>query len=162
MKRCLLLLMALLPLSAVADSTVVNTRMLTLDLAADMAMAAVRACRKEGYQVSVVVVDRAAVPQVELRDAFASRFTTEIARRKANAVILSGVSTAEFRANRAAIVPEMNELDGILVLAGALPVRAGGSLLGAIGVSGAPGGDKDEACARAGLDSIGEQLEFLD
>ena len=100
--------------------------------------------------------------QVVMRDVFASRFTIEIAQRKANAVILSGISTSEFRKNRADIRAEMNEVDGIMVLDGAVPIRAAGSLLGAVGVSGAPGGDKDEACARAGLESVKEQLEFID
>ncbi|MGB5537055.1 MAG: heme-binding protein, partial [Thiogranum sp.] len=96
------------------------------------------------------------------RDVFASRFTIEIAERKANAVILAGVSSSEFRVNRAEIVAEMNEVDGILVLDGAVPIRAGGALLGAVGVSGAPGGDKDEACAKAGVNRVQEQLDFLD
>ena len=96
-----------------------------------------------------------------MRDVYASRFTTEIAERKANAVVLSGVSSAEFRANRTDIIPEMNEIDGVLVLAGALPIRAAGVLLGAVGVSGAPGGDKDEVCAQAGLDRVQERLDFV-
>lgn len=148
-----------LPLQVAADDTV-GTRLMTLPLAADIARAAVDACAKSGYQVSAVVVDRGGAPQVVMRDVYASRFTTDIATRKANAVVLSGVSSAEFRKNRADIVAEMNEIDGILVLDGGLPVRAAGVLLGAVGVSGAPGGDKDEACARAGLDSVQERLDF--
>jgi len=148
-----------LPLQVAADDTV-GTRLMTLPLAVDIARAAVDACAKSGYQVSAVVVDRSGAPQVVMRDVYASRFTTDIATRKANAVVLSGVSSAEFRENRADIVAEMNEIDGILVLDGGLPVRAAGVLLGAVGVSGAPGGDKDEACARAGLDSVQERLDF--
>lgn len=139
----------------------VETRMMTLPLASDIARKAVEACAESGYQVSVVVVDRSGAPQVVMRDVYASRFTTKIAEHKANAVVLSGVSSAEFRVNRAAIIPEMNEIDGILVLAGALPVRAAGVLLGAVGVSGAPGGDKDEVCAQAGLDSVQDRLDFV-
>lgn len=145
---------------AVAADTL-ETRIMTLSLATDIARQAVAACAKSGYQVSAVVVDRGGAPQVVMRDVYASRFTTEIAERKANAVVLSGVSSAEFRLNRADIVSEMNEIDGVLVLAGALPIRAAGVLLGAVGVSGAPGGDKDEVCARAGLDSVQERLDFV-
>ena len=158
--------MACLPVSMVslaqADSAVLESRVMTLGLASQVAGAAVKSCADAGYQVSVVVVDRSGVPQVVMRDVFASRFNTELAERKANAAILAGISTTEFRKNRADIRAELNELDGILVLGGAVPIRAAGSLLGAVGVSGAPGADKDEACARAGIESIQDQLDFIE
>ena len=141
---------------------VVEARLMTLSLASDIASGAVRACAASGYQVSAVVVDRSGATQVVMRDVFASRFTIEIAERKANAVVLSGIDSGEFRVNRADIRAEMNEVDGILVLEGGLPIRAAGSLLGAVGVSGAPGGDKDAVCAQAGLDAVLERLEFAD
>lgn len=145
-----------------AESAVVNSRLMTIGIASKIAGAAVKSCADSGYQVSAVVVDRSGVVQVVMRDVFASRFTIEIAQRKANATILSGTSTSAFRKNRGDIRAELNEIDGILVLDGAVPIRAAGALLGAVGVSGAPGGDKDEACARAGVDSVLEQLEFVD
>jgi uncharacterized protein GlcG (DUF336 family) len=154
--------MTLLTSQVQADSGVLDSRVMTLGLASQVATAAVKSCAGSGYQVSAVVVDRSGAVQVVMRDVFASRFTIEIAERKANAVILSGISTSEFRKNRADIRAEMNEVDGIMVLDGAVPIRAAGSLLGAVGVSGAPGGDKDEACARAGLESVQEQLEFIE
>ena len=153
--------MVLLPSQHAVAADTVETRMMTLSLATDIARHAVESCAKSGYQVSAVVVDRSGAPQVVMRDVYASRFTTEIAERKANAVVLSGVSSAEFRINRADIIPEMNEIDGVLMLAGALPIRAAGVLLGAVGVSGAPGGDKDEVCAQAGLDRVQERLDFV-
>jgi uncharacterized protein GlcG (DUF336 family) len=152
----------LLSSAAFAGSAVVDARLMTLELASTIARAAVASCADAGYQVSAVVVDRSGAPQVVMRDVFASRFTIEIAERKANAVILSGVSSSEFRVNRVDIVAEMNEVNGILVLDGAVPIRAGGALLGAVGVSGAPGGDKDEACAKVGVENVQEQLDFLD
>jgi len=148
--------------SVLADGDVLQSRVMTLKLATDIAAAAVKSCRDAGYQVSAVVVDRSGAAQVVMRDVYASRFTVEIAERKANAVVLSGVSSSEFRLNRADIVSEMNEVDGILVLDGAVPVRAAGTLLGAVGVSGAPGGDKDEACATAAVASVQERLEFVE
>ena len=119
--------------SVLADGDVLESRVMTLKLATDIAVAAVKSCRDAGYQVSAVVVDRSGAPQVVMRDVYASRFTVEIAERKANAVVLSGVSSSEFRVNRADVVSEMNEVDGILVLDGAVPVRAAGTLLGAVG-----------------------------
>jgi uncharacterized protein GlcG (DUF336 family) len=141
---------------------VIQARLMSLELANDIAMAAVQACRETGYQVSVVVVDRNGIDQVVVRDAKASRFTTEIARKKANATILSAVSTGEFLKNRADITQAMNHLDEILVLRGALPINAAGSLIGAVGVSGALGGDKDEACAQQAMDSVADRLAFAD
>lgn len=153
---------ALFTSPAQAESAVLDSRLMTLGIASKVASAAVKSCADSGYQVSAVVVDRSGVAQVIMRDVFASRFTIEIAQRKANASILSGTSTSAFRKNRGDIRAELNEIDGILMLDGAVPIRAAGVLLGAVGVSGAPGGDKDETCARAGVDSVLEQLEFAD
>jgi uncharacterized protein GlcG (DUF336 family) len=75
-------------------------------------------------------------------------------------VIMSGVDTAEFRSARGDIRPELNHIDGLIVMEGGLPIRAAGSLIGAVGVSGAPGGEKDAACAAAALKKLEERLEF--
>ena len=150
--------------SAVANGAepVLTFRQLSLEMANQLAMGAVKACREQGYQVSAVVVDRSGNPQTLMRDALASRFTIQIAQEKANAVILSGINSADFRANRHDIRPEMNHVDGILMLEGGIPVRSGGFLLGALGVSGAPGGEKDAACALQAVEAVVEQLEFAD
>lgn len=157
--KTLRLVLLTLPVPLQAGDTV-ETRLMDLSLAVDIARGAVGACAKSGYQVSAVVVDRGGAPQVVMRDVYASRFTIDIAERKANAVVLSGVSSGEFRRNRADIAAEMNEIDGILVLDGAAPIQVAGSMIGAVGVSGAPGGDKDEACARAGIDTVQDRLDF--
>jgi uncharacterized protein GlcG (DUF336 family) len=157
-----LALAGLLPLGAAQAGDFVTSTRMTLELAEDIARAAVLACRADGWQVTAVVVDRAGNPQAMLRDLNASRFTMQIATEKANAVILSGVSSAEFRRNRDDIRQEMNHVDGILVLEGGVPIRAAGTLVGAVGVSGAPGGNKDEACALKALETVRERLEFAD
>jgi len=141
---------------------VLNVKLMTLDLARDIASHTLDTCRKQGYRVVVVVVDRDGAPQVVLRDVYVSRFATEIAERKAGAVILSGVSSGELRKNRDDIHAELNEIAGVLLVQGGLPIRAGGSLIGAVGVSGAPGGDKDEACAAAGIKAVQERLDFVE
>ena len=140
----------------------VNVRQISAELASDLAWEAIRACRERGYQVSAVVVDRSASTQVVIRDTLAPRFTIQIAGEKANAVILSKVSSSEFRRNREDIRMEMNHVDGLLVLEGGLPITASGSLVGAIGVSGAPGGDLDAECAMQAMEKIAERLEFAD
>jgi uncharacterized protein GlcG (DUF336 family) len=112
--------------------------------------------------VSAVVVDRNGVVRATLRDDLASRFTLQIAEEKANAVVMSGIPSGQFRASRGDIRPELNHVGGILMMVGGVPIEVAGSRVGAIGVSGAPGGEKDEACARAALDKLAERIEFAD
>ena len=141
---------------------VLSVRTISLDLASDIASATLKECRKMGYQTSVVVVDRNGILRIAMRDDLAARFTLQIAEDKANAVIMSGVNSGEFRKNRADIRQELNHVDGLLVMTGGVQITAGGNYIGAIGVSGAPGGDIDEACAVKALASFEERLEFAD
>lgn len=141
-------------------SDVITVKRLTLETARDIAQAAVMACRAQGYQVTAVVVDRDAEVQVVMRDSLAPRFTLQIAQDKANAVILSGTDSGAFVRNRPDIRQEMNHVHGVLMLRGAVAVRAAGALLGAVGVSGAPGGEKDEVCARKGVAAVQDRLDF--
>ena len=145
----------------VAAEDVIEVRRMTLELAREVAGAAVTACRDRGYQVTAVVVDRAGDVQVTFRDTLASRFTRQIAADKARAVILSGIPSGQFRGNRGDIRMEMNHVDGVLMLDGAVPIEAAGAVLGAVGVSGAPGGEKDAECARAGLETVQDRLDFI-
>ncbi|MCG6971357.1 MAG: heme-binding protein [Gammaproteobacteria bacterium] len=157
--------MLLLPVSAWADTAmpdVITVKKMSMELAAEIATKAVTTCRNQGYQVTAVVVDRSGYPQVMMRDVHASRFTAQIAEDKANAVILGGVSSGEVRNNREDIRQELNHVNGILIMQGGLPIRAAGSIIGAVGVSGAPGGDKDEVCAQKALDSVQERLDFVE
>ncbi len=145
-----------------AAKDVITQRTVSMELARDLAQAAVEACRADGWQVTAVVVNRAGDIQAVLRDSLASRYTIQIAQEKAEAVILSGVASSDFRRNRQDIRMEMNHVKGILVLEGGVPIRAGGGMIGALGVSGAPGGEKDERCAMAALDKLQERLEFAE
>ena len=147
--------------SAVA-SDAFSMKNIGLDLARDLATEAVNACRKKGYQVSAVVVDRNGLLRVALRDDLAPRFTLQISEEKANLAVMAGTSSGDFRNRRDDIRAEMNHLDGIIVMEGALEITAGGHRLGAIGVSGAPGGDIDEDCARAALEKYADRLEFIE
>jgi uncharacterized protein GlcG (DUF336 family) len=155
------LLLALLPVLALAGD-IVPVKQIGLELATAIAMKSVEACRKDGYNVSAVVLDRAGSVQVALRDTLAAPYTLEIAERKAGMAVMSGIPSSDFRKVRADIRPELNHIQGLIVMEGAQPIRAAGSLIGAVGVSGAPGGDKDDACARAALKAVEERLEFAD
>lgn len=143
----------------VRASDLVPTHLLGLDLAGDIARETVDACRADGYQVAVVVTDRSGDPVVVMRDVFVSKYMVQIATNKANAVTMSNSASGALRKNMARIRDELNELDGVLLMEGGVPIRAAGRLVGAVGVSGAPGGDLDEACAQAGVDAVFDRLE---
>jgi uncharacterized protein GlcG (DUF336 family) len=161
MKSLLPLVLLAISLPTLAASPdVLPVKQISLELARDIAMDAVEACRKEGYTVSAVVLDRAGNVQAALRETLAPRHTLEIAERKAGMSIMSGIDSGEFRAAREDIRPELNHMAGLIVMEGGFPIRAAGSLIGAVGVSGAPGGDKDAACAAAALKKVEERLEF--
>ncbi len=133
-----------------------------LEAANDIAKLSIDACRRDGFNVSVVVVDKHGNLRSVMRDDLAAKYTIEIAQRKANMVIMSGIASGSFRAARADIQQELNHIEGLIVMQGGLPIHASGSLIGAVGVSGAPGGDKDEACATVAIEKITERLEFAD
>lgn len=155
------LLLALAAAPAVAED-VLTVKDVGMELARDLVDEAVLECRRQGYQVSAVVVDRSGSVRAALRDDLAARFTLQIAEEKANAVIMSGIESGQFRSNRQDIRQEMNHVRGILVMEGGLPVEAAGHRVGAIGVSGAPGGDKDAACARKALEKFEARREFAE
>ena len=141
---------------------VISHRYIGMELARDLVSEAISACRKEGYHVSAVVVDRFGILRAALRDDIAASFTLQIAEEKANAVVMSGIPSGQFRDNRGDIRPVLNHINGIIIMQGGLPIDAGGSRIGAIGVSGAPGGEKDEVCAAKALESMIERLEFAE
>ena len=120
-------------------------------------------CRKAGFQVAVSVVDSAGVAQVLLRNQLAGFSTPEGAIRKARAAINFRTSTPSL-AQSIAANPEAGEirnLPGVPVLVGGVIIQAEGSMVGAVGVAGAPGGEMDEKCANAGVEAIQETLDFL-
>lgn len=159
MNRNAFLLLALAPALVFAND-IVPVKQIGLELATTIAMRSVEACRKDGYNVSAVVLDRAGSVQAALRDTLAAPHTLEIAQRKAGMAVMSGIPSSDFRHARGDIRPELNHIQGLIVMEGAQPIRAAGSLIGAVGVSGAPGGDKDDACAKAALKAVEERLEF--
>ena len=148
------------PTTAAGQPDLVQVRRMSMELGRDIADGAVKACRAKGYQVSAVVLDRNGDTQALLRDVYAPRMTMDIARRKAGAVILSGTASARLDADRPDISRDLNNLDEVLTMAGGLPVEAQGTMVGAVAVSGAPGGDIDAECAQAGLDKVADRLQF--
>lgn len=162
MIRIILLMAGALLQMPVFAADVVNVKGIGMELARDIASEAVVVCRKQGYHVTAVVVDRHGLLRVALRDDLAARFTLQIAEQKANAAVMSGIDSGAFRSNRADIRPEMNHVDGILMMQGGVLINAGGYRIGAVGVSGAPGGERDEVCAKQALKKYQERLEFAE
>ena len=135
---------------------------LSPELALDLARASLGDCQKRGFQVAVAVVDRFGVTQVMLRDRFAGPHTPATAAGKAWTAASFRTSTTELNAisQPGMMQAGIRNLPGTVIIGGGLIVEAGGSLVGAIGVSGAPGGDADEACAKAGIAAIRDKLDF--
>lgn len=139
-----------------------QTKSLTPETALNAAKAAMDACRKNGYQVTVAIVDRAGLTQILIRDRFAGPHTIDVATNKAWTAASMKMSTTIFAAETQAGKP-MSALRSharVMAAGGGLVIEGAGTLLGGIGVSGAPGGDADDACANAGLKAISEALEF--
>lgn len=139
-----------------------TTKSLTPETALKAVSAAMDKCRAEGYQVAVSVVDRMGNQQAMLRDRYAGAHTPETARRKA-------WTATSFRTNTSDLVEPtqagtqqsgVRQVSGALMLGGGMLIDAGGSLVGAIGVSGAPNGDADDVCARAGIAAIEDDISF--
>lgn len=137
----------------------VNIKRLSLDTALRIGNAAIAKCRKEGVQITVTVVDRGGDAQVVLRDTLAMDISIPISKKKAYTAMEfnSPTSALQDRFTGAYSVPKIDEL---LIAAGGIPINIGGSIMGGIGVSGAPSGLTDEACAQAGLAAVQDDLEM--
>jgi uncharacterized protein GlcG (DUF336 family) len=160
--RKILLLLVITPLAAHAQESTFATKSLAPETALIAARAALEHCRKSGYQVAVAVVDRSGIPQVMLRDRFAGTHTVKVAIDKAWTAASFKIPTSELAKETQAGMPMsgLRSHPRVLAIAGAQPIEAGGSLFGAIGVSGAPGGEADDACAKAGIKAIADAIEF--
>ena len=134
-----------------ADATF-SVKILTPETALKAAQAALKSCRDSGYQATVAVVDRMGVVQVLLRDRFAGPHTVDMASAKAFTAVSFRTNTTQLAEASQAGRPQsgIRNRPGVAAVGGGLIIEAGGTLLGAIGVSGAPGGKEDDACAAAG------------
>jgi uncharacterized protein GlcG (DUF336 family) len=139
-----------------------GVRILTPEAALKATQAALQECRRQGYQVAVAVVDRFGVAQTMLRDRFAGPHTPKTATNKAWTAASFRTPTNELMRITEPGQPSsgIRQLPRVVAVGGGVLIEAGGSIIGAIGVSGAPGGDADDACAKAGLLAIRDDLEF--
>ncbi|MGH8709371.1 MAG: GlcG/HbpS family heme-binding protein [Burkholderiales bacterium] len=162
MRPALVVLCLLLSQSASAADATHTIKVLAPETALKAAQAALQQCRGSGFQTTVAVVDRMGVTQVLLRDRFAGPHTVDMARAKAYTAVSFRTSTTDLAEATQAERPQsgIRHLPGVAAVGGGLLIEAGGSLLGAIGVSGAPGGREDDACAAAGVSAIRVDIEF--
>lgn len=153
------------PLPASAQD-VLTTHRLSAGLAAEAVSEAVAACAKQGYKVTATIVDSDGVPQAFLRGDGASMTTISAARDKAYTALMLGAprneDTTGAIAQRIGPTPSaggLAKLPHILLAQGGIRIKVGTEPIAAIGVGGAPGGDLDEACAKAGIDKISDRLK---
>jgi len=148
--------------ASAAEPATFSIKALTPETAVKAATAALAKCRADGYQVAVAVVDRSGLLQAVIRDRFAGAHTPDTATNKAWTAV-------SFRTNTTDLVKltapgqsaaGIRNLPRVVAVGGGVMIEAGGSILAGIGVSGAPGGDADDACARAGIKAIADALEF--
>ena len=149
-------------LPARGQDALVSYKSLSPEIAFELARAALDVCRARGFQVTVAVVDRFGVTQALVRDRFAGAHTVPTATGKAWTAVSFRSATGELAAQTQPGMPQagVRALPGVVAIAGGLVVEAGGSTVGGIGVSGAPGGEADEACARAAIEAVRDKLEF--
>jgi uncharacterized protein GlcG (DUF336 family) len=147
-------------LAAPASAQLLTHKDLSLKTALTIATTAAETCKAQGNRVSVTVVGRNGEVIVLLRGDDASPHTVENSRRKAYTARTFRVPSGQF-AERVKNNPTIGlvHLSGVIAAQGALPIKVGEEVIGAVGVSGSPGGDKDEACAKAGLDKAADQLK---
>jgi uncharacterized protein GlcG (DUF336 family) len=138
---------------------VLTEKQVSVALAQEIAQAAMTQCHNDGYRVAVTVVDRGGQIKAVLRDDNGSPHLIEASKRKAftSAMFRSPSGAFAERIQNPALAP-LTTLEGVIALRGGLPIKAGDEVIGAVGVGGAPGGDKDEACAQAGIQKVSDKL----
>ena len=144
-------------LAVAEDAMVTQVNRMSLETATTIAQETIAACRKKGIQVGVTVVDRDGVAQVALRDTIAPTITLPISKGKAYAAVMFNVPTPQLseRANT-----PIGRTPGVVMATGGIPIQVAGSLIGGVGVSGAPSGETDAECAQAGIDAVAMDLEM--
>jgi uncharacterized protein GlcG (DUF336 family) len=117
-------------------------------------------CTKDGYKVSVIIVDKAGNVAASLRGDGTNPHTMEFGRLKAYTARTRGQTSLEFK--NLTDKPEnvyLKQIPNVVAVGGGVPIKAGNEVIGGVGVSGAPGGEKDEVCALAGIAKVADALK---
>jgi uncharacterized protein GlcG (DUF336 family) len=147
-------------LATTAQAELLARKDLSLATALTIATTAMEVCAKQGYRVSATVVGRYGEVIVQLRGDNASPHTIENSQRKAYTARTFRAPSGDL-AQRVKDNPTLGliHLTGVIANQGALPIKVGEDVIGAAGMSGAPGGEKDEACVKAGIDKVADELK---
>ncbi len=143
-----------------AHAQLVTHKDLSLAMATEIALGAIEACKANGYAVSAHVLGREGQVIVGLRNENAGLATFENSMKKAYTARTFARSSGEF-ADGVKGNPNAGALwlTNIVPTQGALPIKIGNETIGAVGISGAPGGEKDEACAKVGIEKVAAELK---
>ena len=149
-----------LAFAAPADAQLLARKDLSLAAALTIATTAADLCKSQGYTVSVAVVGRNGEVILQMRGDNAPPHTVENSFRKAYSARTFRVPSGELvqRVKDNPTAPFVH-LSNVVAAQGALPIKVGDDVIGAVGVSGAPGGEKDEVCAKAGIDRAADTLK---
>ena len=147
-------------LAVPANAQLLNQKAISAAMAMTIADTVIATCKTNGYAVSVSIVGRAGELILQVRGYGTGPHTMENSMRKAYTSRFQRRPSGEF-AKQAKDNPTVGALHlaNMIPAQGALPIKVGDDVIGAIGVSGSPGGDKDEACAKAGIDKVADQLK---
>ena len=147
----------------VGERGVVETHALSMQLADRIAHAAIDACRKMGYHTTITVLDASGALKAFLRDDMTGPHTISLSKDKAyTAITLANrfaTSGAFATARNSTLGSPMTNIQGVVGVAGGVPIKYRGEVIGGVGSSGAVGGDKDELCSLAGIDAVADQLK---
>jgi len=142
------------------NQPIIQSYSISLDTAIKAATAAIHQCHKQKYQVAVTIVNKAGIVNVVLRNDLVPAIALGISYKKAITALSFAQPTSLLVQRKVSKILE-NEKN-LLFASGGLPIEAAGTIVGAIGVSGAPSGKIDEQCAKNGIDIISDDLEFFD
>jgi uncharacterized protein GlcG (DUF336 family) len=134
-------------------------RALSNEAALAIANGTLEKCHADGYKISLTILDGSGLVKIQLRGDGTGPHTLEHSRRKAYTALTFKRTSAETAKAWASSPTPPPVIEGTVAAAGGVPIRAGNDVIGSIGVSGAPGGEKDEACAVAGIAKIADQLK---
>jgi uncharacterized protein GlcG (DUF336 family) len=157
--KLVILSSAMAAVSGSAFAQLPTSRVLTVDVAQSIAQEALAKCRADGYKVTVLVVDGLNAPKALLRDDGATASTTEVAKMKATATMLYNRPSGPAQPLPPGTVAPPATIPGTINAQGGVPIKVGDATIGAVAVSGAPGGDKDAACANAALVKVSDRLK---
>jgi len=156
---CLIISLPVATKAADDKALTVSIKRLSAEAAITVAQAAMLECRKQGYQVTATVVDKSGNIQAVARDTLAPPVSIGISKAKAYTAVNFSADTSSMASRQNTAV---GNFDGVLMSPGGVNINVAGTIYGAVGVSGAPSGATDEACAKAGVAAIAEELEMAD